>query len=291
MPKYMADALSGSVRLASSGAWPTMRLACAGGNVQPTKPHGIMMPISSGPAYADGSCRISVIPMQMTDENSSASTTTRRRAEPVGKLAAGVVAGDGPDAEGEQHSRQHRDRQPGAVDRQRSEIAQDHEAARQIEEGDHQRRQDPGSRDRQHPLGERQLYPWQAARQHKREHDGAQNREQPDEQERGAPSREIADQRAKRRTERHGKCGAADHRGDRLGAMLEAGKHDGRRLCGCGKEPGSHAHTICAAVSTVKELLVAAMILPATKRTSAPRITRLRSTAPVSVARIGVPIA
>ena len=43
MPKYMAEALSGSVRLASSGAWPTMRLAWAGGKVQPTKPHGTMM--------------------------------------------------------------------------------------------------------------------------------------------------------------------------------------------------------------------------------------------------------
>ena len=49
--------------------------------------------------------------------------------------------------------------------------------------------------------------------------------------------------------------------------------------------------TICAAVSTAKELLVAAMMLPATKSTSAPRTTRLRSAAPVSVARIGVPIA
>ena len=55
--------------------------------------------------------------------------------------------------------------------------------------------------------------------------------------------------------------------------------------------PAAMPMTIWADVSTRKELLVAAMMLPATKRTSAPTTTRLRSAAPVSVARIGVPIA
>ena len=149
----------------------------------------------------------------------------------------------------------------------------------------------PRPGDRQHPLAEAELHPGQAARQPQREHRGDDDRQQPDEQEGGAPAGEIADQRAERRAERHREGGAADHRRDRPRAVLRPGEHHRRRLRRRREEAGGRPDDHLRRRQQRERLARRRGDEAGEEQRQRTEDHALAVAPPVSVARIGVPIA
>ncbi len=152
-----------------------------------------------------------------------------------------AVAGDCADAEGEQHSGQHRDRQSRRQSERRH-ISDDDEAAGEIEQRHGRSEGNMPGRPIAAILSDSESFrPSKPARQLRPQDDEADQRETGDDQKGRAPAGEVADQRGKRRAERHRESGAAED-GDRPGAVLEASKHHRRRLRGGSEEARRHAH-------------------------------------------------